>query len=188
MLNKHQLQTAWTLTPKSLPPFAQSLHKILALWSNLNFLIFNKLLPTRSTSSTSATVTTSASFELAYSLARVTSINITEWVSESVTDKHCRWSESESFFTTSFGVFIVILSSWQRPKSTWKICLRIKLCDFVNLRKIHGKISIKRNFATLTGHLWCDWLTTTFCPLAPQVVAVSEVTWALQARRGYRSL
>ena len=64
-------------------PCAQSLNKSLALWPNLSFQICNKLLPTRSTSSTSATVTTSRSFELASSHPRVTSIKFTkqEWVS-----------------------------------------------------------------------------------------------------------
>ena len=64
--------------------FAQSLNKHLAFWPNLGFQICNKLLPTRSSS---ATVTTSTSFELASSHARVTSIKFTkqelvsEWVS-----------------------------------------------------------------------------------------------------------
>ena len=46
--------------------------------TNLRFQICNKLLPTRSSSSTSATVTTSTSFELASSHARVTSIKFTK--------------------------------------------------------------------------------------------------------------
>ena len=64
--------------------FAQSLNKHLDFWPNLGFQICNKLLPTRSSS---ATVTTSTSFELASSHARVTSIKFTkqesvsEWVS-----------------------------------------------------------------------------------------------------------
>ena len=49
-------------------------------------------------STTLATVTTSISFELACSYARVTSIKSTkrQWVSQSywVTDKHCQWSDS----------------------------------------------------------------------------------------------
>ena len=59
--------------------------------------ICNKLLPTRSSS---ATVTTSTSFELASSHARVTSIKFTkhygvsEWVREGVSDKHSQWSDS----------------------------------------------------------------------------------------------
>ena len=59
---------------------AQSLNKHLAFWPNLGFQICNKLLPTQSSS---ATVTTSTSFELASSHARVTSIKFTkqEWVS-----------------------------------------------------------------------------------------------------------
>ena len=40
-------------------PCAQTLNKSLALWPNLRFQICNQLLPTRSSSSTSATVTTS---------------------------------------------------------------------------------------------------------------------------------
>ena len=60
------------------------LNKSLTLWPNLSFQICNKLLPTQSSSSTSATETTSTSFELASSHARVTSIKFTkrEWVSE----------------------------------------------------------------------------------------------------------
>jgi len=65
--------------------FAQSLNKHLDFWPNLGFQICNKLLPTRSSS---ATVTTSTSFELASSHARVTSIKSTkqEWVSQSVSE------------------------------------------------------------------------------------------------------
>ena len=55
--------------------FAQSLNKHLDFWPNLGFQICNKLLPTRSSS---ATVTTSTSFELASSHARVTSIKFTK--------------------------------------------------------------------------------------------------------------
>ena len=67
-------------------PCGQSLNKSLTLWPNLRFQICNKLLPTRSSSSTSATVTTSTSFELASSKARVTSIKFTKQqsVSQSV--------------------------------------------------------------------------------------------------------
>ena len=63
--------------------FAQSLNKHLAFWPNLGFQICNKLLPTRSSS---ATVTTSTSFELASSHARVTSREFTkqQLVSQSV--------------------------------------------------------------------------------------------------------
>ena len=57
-----------------LKPCAQSLNKILALWPNLSFQICNKLLPTRSLSSTSSTVTTSTSFQLASLHTRVASI------------------------------------------------------------------------------------------------------------------
>ena len=69
-------------------PCAQSLNKSLILWPNLRFHICNKLLPTRSSSSTSATIKTSTSFELASSKARVTSIKFTkqESVSQSVSE------------------------------------------------------------------------------------------------------
>ena len=62
-------------------PYAQSLNKSLAFWPNLSFEIYNKLLPTRSSSATvtvTVTVTTSTSFELASSHARVTSIKFTK--------------------------------------------------------------------------------------------------------------
>ena len=77
-------------------PFAQSLNKSLILWPNLRFHICNKLLPTRSSSSTSATIKTSTSFELASSKARVTSIKFTkrESVSQLVSDKSKQWSNS----------------------------------------------------------------------------------------------
>ena len=78
-------------------PCAQSLNKRLAFWPNLSFQICNKLLPTRSSS---ATVTTSTSLELASSHARVTSIKFTkqesvsQLVSQSVSDKGKQWSDS----------------------------------------------------------------------------------------------
>ena len=52
--------------------------------SKPQLLICNKLSPTRSSSSTSATAATSKSFELVSALARVTSIKFTkqQWVSE----------------------------------------------------------------------------------------------------------
>ena len=85
-------------------PCAQSLKKSLVLGPNVSSQICNKLLPTWSSLSTSATVTTSTSFELASSHARVTSIKFTkrhgvsqwasEWVSEWVSDKHSQWSDS----------------------------------------------------------------------------------------------
>ena len=59
-------------------PCTRSLNKSLALWPNISFHICNKLLPTRSPLSTTATVTTSTSFELASSRARVTSIKWTK--------------------------------------------------------------------------------------------------------------
>ena len=67
-------------------PCAQSLNKSLAFWPNLSFQICKKLLSTRSSSSTSATETTSTSFELSSSNDKVTSIKSTkrqrvrEWV------------------------------------------------------------------------------------------------------------
>ena len=85
-------------------PCAQSLNKSLALEPNVSSQICNKLLPTWSSASTWATVTTSTSFELASSHARATSIKFTKqqlvsrWVSESVresvSDKHSQWSDS----------------------------------------------------------------------------------------------
>ena len=59
-------------------PCAQSLNKSLALGPNVSSQIYNKLLPTWSSASTSATVTTSTSFKLATSHARVTSIKFTK--------------------------------------------------------------------------------------------------------------
>ena len=76
---------------------AQSLNKSFAFWPNLSLEICNKLLPTRSSS---ATVTTSTSFELASFHVRVTSIKSTkqelvrQWVIESVSDKGKQWSDS----------------------------------------------------------------------------------------------
>ena len=63
-------------------PCAQSLNKSLALWPNVSSQII-KMLPAWSSASTSATVTTSTSFELASSHARLTSIKFTkrQWVS-----------------------------------------------------------------------------------------------------------
>ena len=86
--SKHQRQNA-EQTPASksclnfnfkilTKPCAQSLNRSLAFWPSLSFQICNKLLPTRSSSSTSATVTTSTSFKLASSHARVTSIKSTK--------------------------------------------------------------------------------------------------------------
>ena len=79
---------------------AQSLDKNLILWPNFSLQICNKLSSTRFWASTSATVTTSTSSELASSQVRVTSIKFTkqEWVSQSVSqlvsDKHSQWSDS----------------------------------------------------------------------------------------------
>ena len=87
-------------------PCAQSLNKSLALGPNVSSQICNKLLPTWSSLSTSATVTTSTSFELASSHARVTSIKFTKQQlgSQSVSDKHSQWSDSGPIKTfTSSG-------------------------------------------------------------------------------------
>ena len=90
-------------------PCAHILNKSLPLWPNLSFKICNKLLPTRSSSLTSATVTTtSTSFEKASSHARVTSIKFTkqelvsELVSQSVSDKSKQWSDSSPI---KIGIF-----------------------------------------------------------------------------------
>ena len=80
----------------------QSPNKNLTLWPKLTFQICTKLLSACFSSSTSTTVTTSTSFELPSSHARVTSIKFTkqesvnESVSEWVTDKHSQlqWSDS----------------------------------------------------------------------------------------------
>ena len=80
-LTKLQLQILSELKFFLTKPCAQSLNKSLAFWTNLNFRICNKLLPTQPSS---ATITTSTSFELASSHARVTSIKFTkqQWVSQ----------------------------------------------------------------------------------------------------------
>ena len=67
------------------------MNKSLALWPNLSSQICNKLLPTRSSSSTSAIIPVWRSFELPSSHARVTLIKfakrqwVSEWVSELLT-------------------------------------------------------------------------------------------------------
>ena len=101
MLNKLQFQNLAELQLQNLDqPLCSKSEKSLVLGPNVSSQICNKLLPTWSSLSTSATVTISTSFELASSQARVTSIKFTkqEWVSqsvrESVTDKHCQWSDS----------------------------------------------------------------------------------------------
>ena len=72
---RHNGPDGWVQLTK---PCAQSLNKSLALWPNLSSKICKKLLPTWSSSSTLATVTTSTSFELPSSHARVTSIKFTK--------------------------------------------------------------------------------------------------------------
>ena len=89
-------------------PCAQSLNKSLALGPNVSSQICNKLLPTWSSLSTSAKVTTSTSFELAPSHARATSIKFTkqQLVSESVSqlfsDEHSQWSDSGPIKSVDF--------------------------------------------------------------------------------------
>jgi len=98
ILPEHQLQNL----KQTLKPYPQSPNKNLTLWPKLIFQICTKLLSTCFSSSTSTTVTTSTSFELPSSHARVTSIKFTkqesvnESVSEWVTDKHSQlqWSDS----------------------------------------------------------------------------------------------
>ena len=82
ILPEHQLQNL----EQTLKPYPQSPNKNLTLWPKLIFQICTKLLSTCFPSSTSTTVTTSTSFELLSSHARVTLIKFTkqEWVSESV--------------------------------------------------------------------------------------------------------
>ena len=101
MLNKLQFQNLAELQLQNLDqPLCSKSEKSLVLGPNVSSQICNKLLPTWSLASTSATVTTSTSLELASSQARVTSIKstkrygVSELVSESVTDKHCQWSDS----------------------------------------------------------------------------------------------
>ena len=82
ILLEHQLQ----YLEQTLKPYPQGPNKNLTLWPKLIFQICTKLLSTCFSSSTSTTVTTSTSFELPSSHARVTLIKFTkqEWVSESV--------------------------------------------------------------------------------------------------------
>ena len=76
---------------------AQSLNKSLALGPNVSSQICNKLLPTWSSASTWGTVTTSTS--LSWHLHTPGShqssiLNVTEWVSQLVTDEGSQWSDS----------------------------------------------------------------------------------------------
>ena len=118
MLNKLQLQNlAWTSISN---PCAQSLNKNLALGPNVSSQICNKLLPTCSSASTSAIVTTSTSLDLASSHARVTSIKFTkrQSVSESVTDKHCQWKSALSSSTQ-----LLLHESYLERK--WRVSYRL---------------------------------------------------------------
>ena len=70
----------------------------LALWPNFSFQNCIKLSSKRFSSSTSATVTNSTSFELASSQAtrhinQVYKTGVSEWVSELVSDKQSQWSD-----------------------------------------------------------------------------------------------
>jgi len=101
MLNKLQFQNLAELQLQNLDqPLCSKSEKSLVLGPNVSSQICNKLLPTWSSASTWAKVTTSTSFELASSHARATSIKFTkqelvsEWVSQSVSDKHSQWSDS----------------------------------------------------------------------------------------------
>ena len=89
MLNKSQFQNLAELQLQNLDqPLCSKSEKSLVLRPNVSSQICNKLLPTWSSLSTSATVTTSTSFELASSHARATSIKFTkqqsvsQWVSQ----------------------------------------------------------------------------------------------------------
>ena len=129
MLNKLQFQNLAELQLQNLDqPLCSKSEKSLVLGPNVSSQICNKLLPTWSSLSTSATVTTSTSFELASSHARVTSIKFTkrewvsQWVSESVSDKHCQWSDSgpikiSLLESSSLGNVPVIF--------TWYNCLKL---------------------------------------------------------------
>ena len=92
ILPEHQLQNL----DQTLKLCAPSLNKNLALRPNFTFLICTELLSTHFSSSTWATVTTSTSFELSSSHARVTSIKFIKrhGVSQWVSDKHSQWSDS----------------------------------------------------------------------------------------------
>ena len=101
MLNKLQFQNLAELQLQNLDqPLCSKSEKSLVLGPNVSSQICNKLLPTWSSLSTSAKVTTSTSFELASSHARVTSIRfakrygVSQWASQWVSDKHSQWSDS----------------------------------------------------------------------------------------------
>ena len=87
-LHKTSAAKCWTNSSFKIltNPCAQSLNKRLVLCPNVSSQIRNKLLPTWSSASTSPTVTTTTSFELAYSHARVTLVKST-----SLQLEHLRW-------------------------------------------------------------------------------------------------
>ena len=96
MLNKLQFQNLAELQLQNLDqPLCSKSEKSLVLGPNVSSQICNKLLPTWSSASTSATVATSTSFELASSHAKVTSIKFTkqEWVSELVSQGVNQWQQ-----------------------------------------------------------------------------------------------
>ena len=117
---------------------AQSLNKSLALWPNLSFQFCNKLLLTQSSSSTSATITTSTSFENASSNARVTSIKFTkqEGVSESVSDKGRQWSDSGP---------IKMNNKWNRKTMQFQIVEEVPIVQCVNVRSESPLRSVSRD-------------------------------------------
>ena len=135
MLKKLQLQNlAWTSTSKSWSTLCcvQSLNKSLALGPNVSSQICNKLLPTWSSASTWATVTTSTSFEFASSHLRVTAIKFTkqqlvsQLVSEWVIDKHSQWSDSGPI-KMGLAHFLLVIASdccqFLVSPSYWLFCL-----------------------------------------------------------------
>ena len=141
MLNKLQLQNLLNFKFKILTnPCAKSLNKSLALGPNVSFQICNKLLPTRSSSSTSATVTTSISFELASAHTRITSIKFTkrqsvsQWVSEWVSDKHNQWSDSGPIKTRKIVLIDCqitrVFKLWQHKLSFQRLAYKtvLKFC------------------------------------------------------------
>ena len=110
------------------------------------------MLPVWSSASTSATVTTSISFELASSHLRVTSTKFTkqewvsQWVSESVTDEGKQWSDSGPIKIIagpshhgqfSFEQYEAALCTWQPAffGAGGEICNEIEIQLFKNIYK-----------------------------------------------------
>ena len=92
----------------------------LVLWPNFSFQICNKLLSTSFPASTSATVTTSTSFELASSHARVTSIKFTKQQSGSQSDNN-NW-----IFTDASWCELSLQTYWLLFASKQKHLLRLR--------------------------------------------------------------